>query len=66
MEKQLPGWIMKYTKCLSYPSSLQFYATHITNFSANHGKVERHSAKGWYPYKGDCFSIVESLLWRGR
>ena len=56
---------MKYTKCISPP----FYAIQIINpflnliISANHDKIEGLSAN-WEILicKGDCFSIVESLL----
>ena len=48
IEKQLPRWILKYSKYLSYP--LPLYATQIINLSlklmisANHDKVEGVSA----------------------
>ena len=76
IEDQLLGQIMKYTKCLSYP--LPFFANWLNNpflnlrISANHDKMNRLSAnvlslQWWYPYKGDCFSIIESYLfvWMG-
>ena len=33
-----------------------------SRITANHDKAKGLSAKWWNPYKGDCFSIVESLL----
>ena len=51
------------SKYLSYPTSP--HATQIMNskISANHDKIDGLSAMQWRnPYKGDCFSIVESLL----
>ena len=67
IEKQLPLRIIKFTKCLAYP--LPLYTTQIVNpcpflnlrVSANHDKSD--GSKWGNPYKGDCFSIVESLLY---
>jgi hypothetical protein len=61
VEKQLPCWIMKCTKCLSF--SLPFYATQKispflnSSISANHDKVIRHSANDKiFIIRGVCFS----------
>ena len=57
---------MKYSKS---HTPFPFYATEIIKpvvnlrISVNHDKVERLSAMEWgNSYKGDCFSIIESLF----
>ena len=48
----------------NFHALLSFYATQISNLriSANLDKVQRFSTNEKIPYKGGCFSIVESRL----
>ena len=57
--------MIKYSKFFHSP--LPFFATQMINpfnnssILANHDKVDRLSANMEKSYKGDCFSILESL-----
>ena len=63
IEKQLPRWIMKYTKSLSYPPSMQLiYLTLLVIQESQPIMIKRLSSNMVKFLHGESFSIVKSLL----